>query len=87
MTKRKRTAKYNDEPMLPSLVSPPLAALSSALIPGLGQLLARSIRRGLLLLFSMTTIIGLSIWRFILAAPRDTGFVDIFTKALRLSPF
>jgi len=86
MTKRKKS-RLSDEPLLPSLVSPPLAAISSALIPGLGQVLARAVQRGLILLLSMATIIGLSVWRFILAAPRDTGFVDIVTKALRLSPF
>lgn len=69
-----------------SLVSPPLAAIFSALLPGLGQTLALAIRRGVLLFFSMVTIVGLLIWRFRLAAPRDEGVVDIFLKGLRLKP-
>lgn len=70
----------------PSLVSPGVAAVLSAIIPGLGQILARSIRRGIILMVSMLTIIGLAIWRFRLAAPRDTGFWNIAKKALRLDP-
>ncbi|WP_420630371.1 phosphonate ABC transporter, permease protein PhnE [Candidatus Leptofilum sp.] len=70
-----------------SLVPPFLAAILSALLPGLGQILAKSYRRGALLLFSMATLVGLLIWRFRLAAPRDEGVVDIFLKGLRLKPF
>ncbi|WP_420642316.1 phosphonate ABC transporter, permease protein PhnE [Candidatus Leptofilum sp.] len=78
----------NDAPVpKKSLVPPALAALFSALVPGLGQLLARAYRRGLLLFFSMATILGLLVWRFRLAAPRDEGVVDIFLKGLRLKPF
>lgn len=68
----------------PSLVSPPVAALLSLLIPGLGQALARSVRRGLIIFFSYLSIVGLMIWRFRLAAPRDTGWLNIFKKALKL---
>lgn len=70
-----------------SSVPPVITAVSSLILPGLGQLLAGAIRRGLLLLFSMLTIIGLLVWRFRLAAPRDEGFSDIFQKAIRLQPF
>ncbi|MCA9922080.1 MAG: phosphonate ABC transporter, permease protein PhnE [Anaerolineales bacterium] len=70
-----------------SLVPPLIAAILSALVPGLGQALARAVRRGALLFFSMITIVGLLVWRFRLAAPRDEGIVDIFLKGLRLKPF
>ena len=69
-----------------SLVSPWLAAVLSAVIPGLGQALAREWKRGLLLFASTFTIFGLMIWRFRLAAPRDTGMWDIITKAYRPQP-
>jgi phosphonate transport system permease protein len=69
-----------------SLVSPWLAAVLSAIIPGLGQALTRQWKRGLLLFASTFTIIGLMIWRFQLAAPRDTGVWNIITKAYRLQP-
>ncbi len=68
----------------PSLVPPAVAALLSLLIPGLGQMLARSVRRGLIILFSYISIIGLLIWRFNLAAPRDTGWLNIIKKGLKL---
>jgi phosphonate transport system permease protein len=71
----------------PSLVPPPLAALASLIVPGLGQGLARDVRRGLILFFSFATILGLTAWRFTLAAPRDTGWFNIIKKGLRLDPF
>ena len=74
-----------DEELKPSLVPPIFAAILS-IIPGLGQAFARRLWRGLLLLASLGTIIGLTVWRFILAAPRDTGFMPIVRKAFRLQP-
>ncbi len=71
----------------PSLVPPPVAALASLVVPGLGQVLARSMRRGLILFFSFITVIGLTMWRFNIAAPRDTGWWAIFKKGLYLDPF
>jgi len=71
----------------PSLVSAPIAALASLIIPGLGQALARSARRALILFFSFMTVVGLTMWRFAIAAPRDTGWLAIFKKGLFLDPF
>ncbi len=71
----------------PSLVSPPVAGLASLILPGLGQVLARSTRRGLILFFSFLSILSLTGWRFALAAPRDTGWVNIIKKGLYLDPF
>ncbi|HEB65579.1 MAG TPA: phosphonate ABC transporter, permease protein PhnE [Chloroflexi bacterium] len=76
-----------EEPRAPSLVPPAVAALLSLLLPGLGQALARSLRRGLLLLFSFATLGGLLAWRIRLAAPRDEGAVAIARKAFHLQPF
>ncbi|MEN8241817.1 MAG: phosphonate ABC transporter, permease protein PhnE [Chloroflexota bacterium] len=70
----------------PSLVSPFLAAILSAVIPGLGQALSRAVQRGLVLALGFFTSAGLLIWRFTQTARRDVGFVDIFKKAIRLEP-
>ena len=71
----------------PSLVPPLITALASLVVPGLGQFLARSVRRGLILFFSFLTVVGLMIWRFKITAPRDTGWWNIFKKGLYLDPF
>lgn len=84
--KSKKKQIYQPESTLPSLVPPWLAGILSAIVPGLGQALARQVRRALIIFFSFASIIGLLIWRFRLAAPRDTGFIDIFTKAIYLQP-
>jgi phosphonate transport system permease protein len=84
--KSKKNQIYKPESTLPSLVPPWVAGILSAIMPGLGQALAREVRRGILILFSFASIIGLSIWRFRLAAPRDTGLMNIVNKAFRLQP-
>ena len=71
----------------PSLVPPIIAAIASLIIPGLGQVLARAVRRGVILFATLVTIVFLMAWRFQLAAPRDTGWVNIIKKAFRLDPF
>ena len=81
---RLRHTPTNSEELKPSLVPPFLAAILSLIIPGLGQILARTFRRGLLLLFSFVTIIGLLVWRFTETARRDTGFINIVKKGLSL---
>jgi phosphonate transport system permease protein len=84
--KSKKQQIYKPKPLLPSLVPPWLAGVLSAIIPGLGQAFARQVRRGILILFSFATIVGLLVWRFRLAAPRDTGFMNIVNKAFYLQP-
>ena len=81
----RRTRYIPDEELKPSLVTPIVAALLS-LVPGLGQILARRWKRGLTIFGSMATMIGLLVWRFRQAAPRDTGFIDIVKKAIHLQP-
>ena len=88
MTEEKRKLRHIPEGTRePSIVPPPVAALASLIVPGLGQGLARSVRRGLILFFSFLTIVGLTMWRFTIAAPRDTGWWNIFKKGLYLDPF
>lgn len=70
----------------PSFVPPVVAAFLSAILPGLGQFLARSYRKGAVLLFSFITILGLMAWRFKLAAPRDDTWQTIIPKAFHLQP-
>ncbi len=84
--KSKKKQVYKAEPNLPSLVPPWLAAILSAIIPGLGQALARAVQRGIVIFISFISIGGLLIWRFRLAAPRDEGIVNIVKKALYLEP-
>ena len=84
--KAKKQKVYEEKPNLPSLVPPWLAALLSAIVPGLGQALARAVTRGLVIFFSFVSMVGLLIWRFQDAAPRDEGVVDIVLKAFRLEP-
>lgn len=84
--KARRQKTYQEKVLKPSLVPPWLAAVLSAIIPGLGQMLGRAFRRGLILFFSWIGILALLIWRFQLAAPRDTGAINIILKAFHLKP-
>ena len=71
----------------PSIVPPLAAAIISAILPGLGQILARWYRKGFTIFISSISIIGIMMWRFRLAAPRDDTWVTIIPKAFRLQPF
>ncbi len=68
-------------------VSGTLAAVLSVFIPGLGQILAGKIQRGLLLIGSTATIVGLFTWRVQLLAHREITAWDKFIKALDRRPF
>ena len=61
-------------------------SIVSLIIPGLGQVLAREIRRGIILFVTFISVVILLTWRFRLAAPRDTGWINIIKKAFRLDP-
>ncbi|MDC7225504.1 MAG: phosphonate ABC transporter, permease protein PhnE [Spirochaetales bacterium] len=69
------------------LVPPVAAAVLSAIIPGLGQLLSFRIRRGLLLFFSLVSIMGLFIWRLAVIAHREIGIADRLAKSFSREPF
>jgi len=84
--KAKKNKVYQEESTLPSLVPPWLAAVLSAIIPGLGQALARAVQRGAVIFFSFASMLGLLIWRFRDAAPRDQGIINIIKKAFYLEP-
>jgi phosphonate transport system permease protein len=65
-----------------SLVPPPVAGVLSLIVPGLGQILARQVRRGLLLLACLLSSVGLLAWRMRLTARREVGALAIFRKAV-----
>ena len=73
--------------ILPSLVPAPVAGIASLLIPGLGQMLARQVQRGLIILGSLVTIVGLLAWRVRDLAHREPGPLAMLTKALQRRPF
>ena len=70
----------------PSLVSAPVAALLSLVLPGLGQMMARSVRRGLTMLFSLVSSIALLVWRIQVVARREVEFSAQTAKAYDLQP-
>jgi phosphonate transport system permease protein len=87
--RRNQVKRSNQPEPKPQIFSVPVAILSaifSFILPGSSQLLARQFRRGILMIASFATVIGLLQWRFVEAAPRDTGFQAIVLKAIRLQP-
>jgi len=70
-----------------SLASAPVAGIASLIVPGLGQLLARQLQRGLILMGSLLTLTGLLAWRITLIATRQTGWSAKFSRALSRDPF
>ena len=70
----------------PSLVSPVVAGLLSLILPGLGHMLARKVRKGLILLLVFISTAGLWIWRVNQAARREIGFVAMLNKSIQLQP-
>jgi phosphonate transport system permease protein len=70
----------------PSLVPPSAAAVLSLIVPGLGQMLARRVWRGLLVLGSVVSIIVLTAWRVYDLAHREETVFATFTKALGRRP-
>ncbi|HEY75645.1 MAG TPA: phosphonate ABC transporter, permease protein PhnE [Thermoflexia bacterium] len=71
---------------LPSLVPPPVAGIASLIIPGLGQVLARETRRGLLLFGSLVSITGLMVWRIYDLAHLEPGPLAMLRKAIARRP-
>lgn len=80
-----RTRKSDSE-IKPSLVSPIVAALISAVLPGVGHMLARSFGKGLTLFISFISMTGLWIWRVGVEARREVGFFAQLQKSIELLP-
>ena len=75
------------KPQKESRVSPIIAAIASAIIPGLGQILAREVNRGVIIFSSIITYVGLLIWRIVDISSRYTGWQIKLQKAYKLNPF
>jgi phosphonate transport system permease protein len=71
---------------LPPLVPPPVAAVASLLVPGLGQALARSVWRGVLLLGSIGVAAAMLVWRVHLLAHLEATFPEMLLKAASRRP-
>jgi len=69
-----------------SSVSAAVAGLVSLVVPGLGQILARRTQRGLLLLGSIITIVGLGVWRIHTLGRLETGVLATLSKAFHRQP-
>lgn len=66
----------------PSLVPPVVAGLISLVVPGLGHMLARQFRKGLVLLLVFLSASGLWIWRVMM---RQGGKLALLPCSKRLS--
>jgi len=84
MRSTRKTIKKSEQK--PSLVSPLVASLLSLILPGLGQLFARKTQRGLVIMVSMLTSLGLWIWRIFNASRRYEGLLLKIEKAFYLNP-
>jgi phosphonate transport system permease protein len=71
----------------PSLTPAPINGVASLLLPGLGQILARRFWRGLLILASLASIMGLLAWRIVGLAHRQPTPLAMLTRALNRRPF
>jgi phosphonate transport system permease protein len=69
------------------MVPPVAAAIASLVLPGAGQVLAFTIRRGILLLVSLASIVLMLAWRLKLLAPDEHSSLAILQKAFTLRPF
>lgn len=81
-----QSRKVIKKPQKESLVSPAVAAIASAVIPGLGQILDRVFNRGLIIFASFITSVGLLVWRIDKVGSRYTGWQTIVSKAYKLNP-
>ncbi|MGD8996616.1 MAG: phosphonate ABC transporter, permease protein PhnE [Anaerolineae bacterium] len=72
---------------LPSLTPAPVNGIASLLLPGLGQILARRVWRGLLVFASLASIAGLVAWRIVGLAHREPTPLAMLTRALNRRPF
>jgi phosphonate transport system permease protein len=77
---KKNTRKV--EPLVP----PWAAGVCSLAVPGLGQALARSVWRGVLILCSVTAIVGMLFWRIDVLGHLQTTLPAKIAKAFELQP-
>jgi phosphonate transport system permease protein len=70
----------------PPLVPPGAAGIASLVVPGLGQALARSAWRGVLVLCSLVSIAGMMTWRIALLGHLQPTPAAMIGKAFELQP-
>ncbi len=70
----------------PALVRPWAAGILSLIVPGLGQALARAVWRGVLILCSVLSIVGMTAWRFTLLGHLQQTPGAMLRKAFELQP-
>jgi len=70
----------------PSRIPPWAAGICSLVVPGLGQALARSVWRGVLVLVSAAAILGMLIWRVDILGHLQTTAAAKLAKAFDLQP-
>ena len=83
MNSRRRAAAVEQKP---PLVPPVVIGLLSLIVPGLGHMLNRSFRRGLILLAAFLTIGSLLIWRIQIVGRREVGALAMALKTFDLRP-
>jgi phosphonate transport system permease protein len=71
----------------PARIPAPLAAVASLVVPGLGQVLGRSVQRGLLLFGSIAAILAMLAWRIRLLAQLEPTAAAMLSKAFSRRPF
>lgn len=69
-----------------SLVAPLPSLLLSVMLPGLGQMLSGYLRRGLLILGSMITIILLALWKISDLGRLEEGFFPVLGRSVGREP-
>jgi phosphonate transport system permease protein len=67
-------------------LNPYFGAVLSLLVPGLGQILSGFVYRGLLILGSFISFLGLWYWRVYIAARRTGEGLELVQRAFRLEP-
>jgi phosphonate transport system permease protein len=70
----------------PPIVTPAVAAILSAFVPGLGQALARRVQRGAILFVGAISVIGMLIWRVSILGSRVEGGWETFVRAIQRRP-
>lgn len=70
----------------PSRVSPASAAVASAIVPGLGQVLAGKLQRGIILFVGAISVVGMLIWRMQILGERAVAGWPAYVRAFQRRP-
>lgn len=86
MGKTKKTDSLVSTELQRPLVSPAAAFVLSLVVPGTGQMFARRVQRGILVLAATASMIGIYIWRIAELGRRVDGFWPTIQRALERRP-